>query len=49
MGLTRENHRLYDQQVPHARSRRTWAVVSGAAAAAGSYALARLLIRLLLP
>ena len=49
VGLTRENHRLYDQQVPHAKSRRTWAVVGGAAAAAGSYALARLLIRLLLP
>ena len=48
-GLTRENHRLYAQQVPHAKRRRTLAAVGGAAAAAGGYARARLLIRLLLP
>ena len=48
VGLNRENQRLYSQQVPHAKRKRVWATVAGIGGGVLGYAIARVLIRLLL-
>lgn len=47
VGLNRENQRLYSQQVPHAKRKR-WATAAGIGGGVLGYAIARVLIRLLL-
>lgn len=48
VGLNRENQRLYSQQVPHAKRKRVWATAAGIGGGVLGYAIARVLIRLLL-
>ena len=48
VGLNRENQRLYSQQVPHAKRKRVWATAAGIGGGVLGYAIARVLLRLLL-
>ena len=48
VGLNRENQRRYSQQVPHAKRKRVWATAAGIGGGVLGYAIARVLIRLLL-